>query len=376
MHIAFIGQKGVNIGERGGGIEAHVGILARKLAERGHDITAYARSEYGEGQPDNERITARFIPTVYRKNFEAIIHTFLSTIDALFQPYDIIHYHGVGPSTLAWIPRLFKPSCKVVTTFHSQDRFHRKWNVLARMYLYFGEWATCWFSDVTIAVSHVIQVLARDKYKRQVVYIPNGAELHNVTATDELEQFDLEPNKYLVNVSRLVPHKGQHYLIEAFQNLQAEHPDLLQGFKLVLVGSPSYTGEYLERLEAMSADNPNVIMTGYQSGDTLKQLFTHAYLYVQPSESEGLAVVVLEAMSFGTPVLVSDIPENLEAMHHAGFSFKNADVADLTDKLHGLIQHPDVVENKAKQVRNVVRTDFNWNTIAEHTESVYRSIRH
>ncbi len=377
MRIAFIGQKGIDIGEKGGGIEQHVSALSKQLAARGHEVTIYSRRRYCDDRPrTQDTIRVRCIPTVYRKNLETIVHTFLCTFDALFKPFDIIHYHGVGPATLAWIPRLFKPHCRVVVTFHSQDRFHQKWGWLARHYLHLGEWAACWFPHATVAVSHVIQVYARRYYRRQVVYIPNGAVVQHITATGEVTRLGLEPGRYILNVSRLVPHKGQHYLIEAFQKLEAGSWKSGTEIKLVLVGAPAYTKEYEQKLKALAAGNPDILFLGHQSGETLRQLFAHAYLYVQPSESEGLALVVLEAMSFGTSVLVSDIPENLEAMHHAGFSFKNTDVDDLAAQLAQLLNHPEVVSASAEKAQDVIETHFNWSVIAERTEMLYRSLRH
>ena len=232
MRIAMIGQKGFEIGERGGGIEQHVRALSLYLGRRGHEVTVYARRRYvpaaSVSTPRSKRngghpgVIVRFMPTIYRKNLEAIVHTFLSTMDALLRPYDIIHYHGVGPSTLAWIPRLLKPKARVVCTFHSQDRYHQKWGLFGRLYLWFGEWAACAFPHATIAVSHVIQVFARKRYGRQVVYIPNGAEVQTVTATDKIAAFGLEPRQYVLNVGRLVPHKGVQYLIEAWKGLTSQ----------------------------------------------------------------------------------------------------------------------------------------------------------
>lgn len=383
MRIAMIGQKGFEIGERGGGVEQHVRALSLHLGRRGHEVTVYARRRYvpaasvssarSKRNGEHPGVTVRFMPTVYRKNLEAIVHTFLSTLDAMLRPYDIIHYHGVGPSTLAWIPRLLKPRARVVCTFHSQDRFHQKWGLVARLYLWLGEWAACVFPHATIAVSHVIQVFARRRYGRQVVYIPNGAEVQTVTATDTLAAFGLEPKKYILNVGRLVQHKGVHYLIEAFKDMKGHTG---HAFKLAVVGAAAYTSDYEKRLKDEAIGRDDIAFLGYQSGEALRQLYAHAYLYVQPSESEGLPVVVLEAMSFGRPVLVSDIPENLEAMHRAGFSFANKDVADLTDKLVELVNHPELVEGAAKDTQETVRRHFNWEMIAVHTEAVYLSIRH
>lgn len=383
MRIAMIGQKGFEIGERGGGIEQHVRALSLYLGKRGHEVTVYGRKRYGHAEDTELRkygtkggagVTVRYMPTIYRKNLEAIVHTFLCTLDAVLRPYDIVHYHGVGPATLAWIPRLLKPKTRVVCTFHSQDRFHRKWGRFARFYLWLGEWAACRIPHATIAVSHVIQVYARKHYGRQVIYIPNGAEVQTVTATDRVRAFGLESKKYILNVGRLVPHKGVHYLIEAFKALRQEgsRGDL----KLVVVGAAAYTSDYEKTLKDLAVGRDDILFLGYQSGEALRQLYAHAYVYVQPSESEGLPVVVLEAMSYGRPVLVSDIPENMEAMRRAGFSFRNKDVADLADKLGSLVSHPEIVEDAAKNTQEVIRKYFNWEIIAVHTEAVYLSIRH
>ncbi len=371
MRIAMIGQKGLALGEKGGGIERHVFELATRLVRLGNEVTVYARRRYpDDGAAEKAGVEMRYLPTVYRKNLEAIVHSFFSTLHALFQPYDIVHYHGVGPATLAWIPRVFKPRCRVIVTFHSQDRFHAKWGWAARTYLWLGEWAACTFPHATIAVSHVIQVYARKHYRCQAVYIPNGADPQVVSASDELTRFGLSHGSYVLSVSRLVPHKGQHYLIEAFKRLRAP------GHKLVVVGAPSYTPEYEQQLKHRAAGDPNILFLGYQSGETLKQLFAHACLFVQPSESEGLPVVVLEAMSFGTPVLVSNIPENLEVIHHVGFSFRSKDVADLTEKLAFLLAHPDELASAAKQTQQVITQFFSWDAITQHTEELYRSVRH
>ncbi len=375
MRIAFIGQKGIAIGDKAGGIEQHVLALSRELASRGHEITVYSRRRYRMNRAEVPKgIHVRFAPTLYFKNVETILYTFFATLDALFRRFDIIHYHGVGPATLAWIPRIFKPGCRVVATFHSQDRLHQKWGWPARRYLHFGEWAACHFPHATIAVSHVIQVYVRREYQRQIVYIPNGASVEQITGREELARFGLEPKKYVLNVGRLVPVKGQQHLIEAFQQWKARGEG--KGVQLVLVVAPAYTRAFEGRLRDLVAGNADIKLIGFQSGKTLKQLFAHAYVYVQPSEVEGLPIAVLEAMSFGVPVLVSDIPGNIEVIHHSGFTFRNKDVGDLSERLGELLRHPEIVEAAAEKTQEVIRTHFAWPVIAEHTEEVYRSVRH
>ena len=348
MKIAMIGQKTIGVkGEGTGGIEMHVQMLSERLAERGHKVFVYARKKYHSGKKPKRinKVRLIYIPTIYRKNLEAICHTLFATIHAIFRSYDIIHYHGVGPATLSWIPRILHPRSKVVVTFHSQDRFHAKWGLFARNYLHFGEWASAWFPNICISVSHVIQVYCRKYYRRQVVYIPNGAEPQVVRQTDYLKKFGVEKGEYYLNVGRVVEHKGLHYLIDAYNKIKTKK-------KLVIVGSPAAGQEkYFEKLKKQAAGNPNILFLGFQTGEPVKQLFAHAYLYVQPSESEGLAVVVLEAMSFGTAVLVSDIPENLEAIDHVGLRFKNTDVKDLARVMQLAEDDPKLVKKVAMDLK-------------------------
>ena len=366
----MIGQKGVVRGERGGGVEKHVAEISSRLVEIGHDVTVYARANYDPDRPETYKgICLRYIPTIYTKNLEAITHTLLCTLDALRQDYDVIHYHGVGPSTLAWIPRLFARKATVVTTFHSQDRYHKKWGLLARLYLTFGEWAAVTFGQYCITVSHVLQVYCRERFGQETVYIPNGAERIEVTSNDALDQFGLSPQSYILNVGRLVPQKGIHLLIEAFRDLKTDK-------QLVLVGAPSFSKGYYQQLRNLAQDDGRVHFLGYQDGEVLQQLYAHTYIYVHPSESEGLPLSVLEAMSAGVAPLVSDIPANLEALHHTGFSFPSGNISALRDALKRLLDHPDLVATQAEEVCAVIEVEFNWDTITRHTESVYVTARH
>ncbi|OGL96177.1 hypothetical protein A2258_01890 [Candidatus Uhrbacteria bacterium RIFOXYA2_FULL_41_8] len=370
MRIAMIGQKGIATDQRAGGIERHVREVSKRLALIGHEVFVYARVKYHPEKPsDIEGVKMIFIPTIYSKNIEAILHTFISSLHAVRQKYDVIHYHGVGPATLAWIPRLFAPHATVIVTFHSQDRFHKKWGFFARMYLWFGEWAAVKFSHYCIAVSHEMQVYCRDHYRTEVVYIPNGAEIKIVEGNDELEKFGLKSKKYFINVGRLVPQKGLHFLIKAFKSIETE-------MQLAIVGAPSFSEGYYTELRELASDDARIHFLGFQEGKTLEQLYACAYAYVHPSEYEGLPLVVLEAMSYGLMPIVSDIAPNLEAIHGIGLTFPSGDASALHERLMYAIAHPQVVEDQSEEARAVVEAYFNWDTITDHIESVYVTARH
>lgn len=382
MKIAMLGQKGIFV-THDGGIERHVEELSTRMAKLGHEIFVYCRPHYvsdklrEEAKAQKWKIKAEgvnlvFRPSINTKYLDTITHVFTSTLHALRQNYDVIHYHGVGPSTLAFIPRIFARKAKVIVTFHSQDRFHQKWGPFARAFLAFGEWTACFYPHKTIVVSKTLKRYCKERFYRDTIYIPNGVAVRKVLGSDKIKKWGLEENKYILSVARFVKHKGLHYLIQAYKKLKTQNSKL-KTFKLVLVGESPYPSKYADYLRKLAAADPDIVFTGYQTGKTLDQLFLNAYIYVHPSESEGLSITILEAMSYGKCVLISDIAENLEAMGNFGFYFKTGDINDLKNKLEKLLASPNIVSEMGEKAREFVKREHNWDEIAKKTLEVYRN---
>jgi glycosyltransferase involved in cell wall biosynthesis len=374
MKIAMIGQKGMPAVH--GGVERHVHELASRLVAHGFSVRAYARSWYTKKTPRFvDGVELVYTPSLHTKHLDTITHTFLSTIHAMRSDIDIMHYHGVGPSLISWIPRIFTPRIRVITTFHSIDRKHRKWGALARFILRLGEKTACMFAHQTIAVSQTIQQYARDVYDAQLTYVPNGVTIKApVTRTSALSHFDLKPNEYVLMVSRLIPHKGAHYLIGAWKQFQKTHAELAGGKKLVIVGDGHYTDAYVGRLQYEAKDDDSIIFTGFQTGETLDQLFAHAALFVHPSENEGMPLVVLEAMSHALPVLVSNIPEHRDLITRPAYLFHPGSVDDLVKKLVVLLKkNRAVLEKDGQMNRTIVAAEYDWDQVCEKIERLYTS---
>jgi len=355
-----------------GGVEQHVEKLAVGLAKRGHKVFVYTRPWY---TPVSKKVYRGVhlisLKSINTKNLDAISHVFRATLDAMKRDFDIIHYHGVGPSLLAWIPKLFKPRTKVVITFHCVDRYHQKWGIFARMALYLGEWMAVNFAHETITVSKVLQIYCAEKYKADTIYIPNGVEIPKKIGSDIIKKkFGLEKGSYILFLSRLVKHKGADYLINAYNQLKTDK-------KLVIAGGSSFTNKYVLELKKLANNNPNIIFTGSVVGSSQmwQELYSNAYLFVHPSNFEGLPFVVLEAMSFGQCALVSNIPENMEAISgDKGVAFKKRNVRDLRTKLEYLLKHPEVVRKTGERAREYVRENYAWNDIIKSIEGVYRDV--
>ncbi|MCX6779062.1 MAG: glycosyltransferase family 4 protein, partial [Candidatus Magasanikbacteria bacterium] len=313
MKIAFIGQKGIPMTY--GGVEKHVEELALRLVKEGHQVSAYCRKWYtGSLLPNYKGVDLLYTKSINTKNLDAITGTFTATIDALGRGFDVIHYHGVGPALLSFIPRIFSPKTKVVVTFHCQDKLHGKWGLFAKLMLSLGERAACYFPNQTIVVSKTLKDYTDNKYHCKANYIPNGVTLPVASeATDILPRFGLKKNSYILSVTRLVSHKSVHHLISAFNALKKENSqELTQDLKLVIVGEGVHTDKYVKFIKDLAIGNPDIVFVGWQGGKDLNTLYTNAKLFVHPSISEGLPLVVLEAMSYGLPVIVSDILEHQE----------------------------------------------------------------
>lgn len=364
MKIAFIGQKGIPAS--GGGVERYVEDLSTRVAKQGHEAVVYTRAHYA---PKNlktyQGVKLVSLPTVNTKHLDAIVHSVLATLHAVIFGAEVIHYQAIGPALICWLPKLLRPKIKVVSTLQSRDYEHQKWGAFAKFMLLLGEKSMCRFSDEVIVVTRAMEKYAKEKYGIEVRFIPNGANLYNDVSCDKLGQWELVRGNYIVAISRLVRHKGLQYLIQAYKNLGETDK------KLVIVGDGAFTDDYAAELKALAKGNDNIIFTGNQSGEVLAQLYANAYLFVQPSESEGLSLALLEAMARRVSVLVSNIDANLEAIGEAGFKFVNKDVADLTEKLRFLLIEEDLVEARGEAGRLRIEKYFNWETIAKEVVKIY-----
>jgi len=286
MKIYFIGQKGIPA--KSGGVEKHVEALAVNLATKGHEVFVYTRPNYTDRKIKQYRgvnlISRVSVPT---KHLDAFSHTLFCSLDVLFRQADVIHFQAIGPASLLWLVKLLKPRTKIVFTFHCQDYYHQKWGGLAQKFLRFGEMVGCTLADEVIAVSRSLADYVARKYNREARYIPNGVQVvDEIKDSKILAELNLEPGQYILAVSRLVRHKGLHYLIEAYNNLELDQ-------KLVIVGSGAHTDDYVEHVQRLATKNSKIVLAGERTGDDLATLFKNAKLFVQPSESEVLSIDLL-----------------------------------------------------------------------------------
>ncbi|MFA5184662.1 MAG: glycosyltransferase family 4 protein [Patescibacteria group bacterium] len=360
MKIAFIGQKGIPA--QNGGVERYVESLALNLAALGQDVLVYNRRNYLPVRlKEYKDIQIIEKPCIYSKNLASITHTFLALADVWRRKVNIIHFQGIGPSLLVWLPKLLRPRVKIIATLHSFDYFNDKWGGFAKSMLRLGEKLMCRYSDQVIVLTESMREYVQKTYGRETILIPNGANLYDEAGEERIRAWGLSRGNYILSVSRIIKLKGLQYLIAAFKNIQTDK-------KLVITGD----GEYLAELEKLAADDDRIIFTGNQNGRTLDQLYANAYLFVQSSEMEGLSISLLEAMAHKTACLVSDIPANAEAIAGTGFTFATKDIDDLQAKLQAILADSDTAQAKARSAYERIKREFTWPAVAARVLAVYK----
>jgi glycosyltransferase involved in cell wall biosynthesis len=366
LHVAMIGQKGLPA--TFGGIEHHVEQVGRRLVERGHRVTVYCRSSYGEIPARTHLgMELRPAPTVGTKHLDAIVHSATSTVKGMASGVDVLHYHGIGPGLVAPLPRLMSRA-RVVLTVHGLDHQRAKWGLAARTVLGTAHWMSGRVPDHVVVVSKALQDHYRDELGRRTELIPNGVALWpRVPASALPAGHGLQPGRYALFVGRLVPEKRPDLLIRAFGRVPGDH-------RLAIAGDSSFTDSYARRLRDLAAGDPRVVFTGFVFGDELAALYQHAGAFVQPSALEGLPLTLLEATAHDAPVLVSDIAPHLEIVGDGSPRHQVVPV-DSEDALAGalslMLQHPRQRDSASRALREDVLRRHSWEACVNLLERLY-----
>jgi len=365
MRIGVVGTRGFPNVQ--GGVESHCEHLYEHLAQRGCDVTVFARRPY-VGTKAYKHKGVKIVPLACpkSKHFEAFLHTFFGVLAAKKMGCDMLHIHAVGPSIFAPLARLV--GLKVVKTNHGPDYKRAKWGLFAKVVIRLGEYLGSRWSNAMICISHNIADDMVKKYGRESTVIPNGVIIPHISKNDEsLKRYRLEKGKYILSVGRFVPEKGFHDLIEAYNILK---PD----YKLVIVGDADHPNTYSLDLKDNAKKNPNIVLTGFLSGKALRELYSHTGLFVLPSYYEGLPIVLLEAISYKLSCIASDIRANkiVKILPEDRF-FKVGDVNALAEKMGEFIRTPITDEAKTKQL-NEINENYIWKGIADRTFKVYNEV--
>lgn len=358
---------------REGGIEVVVEELSTRMTALGHEVTLYNRKGHhvsgtefdGEQVVEHKGVNIKSVPTIERKGLAAVTSSFFASVCAAFGKYDVIHYHAEGPCAFLWIPKLFGKRC--VATVHGIDWQREKWKEgFGSRYIKMGEKIAARYADEIIVLSKNVQEYFQNTYGRKTCFIPNGVNRSEIRKADKIrKRWGLEKDNYILFLGRIVPEKGLKYLVEAYKELETDK-------KLVIAGGASDTDDFMEEIKSIIGKDEHVIFTGFVQGKTLDELYSNAYVYVLPSDLEGMPLSLLEAMSYGNCCVVSDIKECAEVVGDKAVVFKKSDVADLRRKLQDCCDNKGIVEKYKAEAADFICRKYDWDEVVGKTLRLYR----
>lgn len=358
MRIAILGTRGIPANY--GGFETFAEHLSTRLAARGHDVTVYCRAHYvSPRELEFQGVKLKVLPTIRHKYFDTIVHTFLSALHAAPKRYDAALICNAANAPFAAILRL--AGTPVALNVDGLEHKRKKWNSIARRYYLIAERLATVLPTETVTDARVIQEYYRARYRTESTMIAYGAEVER--RPDPLvRRWRVEPNRYVLYVSRLEPENNAHLVIEAFKRVRTAH-------KLLIVGDAPYAREYINDLKARARRDRRIIFTGFVFGRDYRALQQNAYCYIHATEVGGTHPALLEAMGFGNCVLTLAAPENIEAIGDAGIAY--TDENDLAEKLQRVLRDGSLVHSYRNRAQARVLEYYDWDYVVDQYERLF-----
>lgn len=362
MRLAILGTRGIPANY--GGFETFAEELSTRLVERGHNVTVYCRSHHVDRSlTEYKGVMLKVLPTIKQKYLDTIVHTFLSALNAAFNRFDAVLICNAANAPL--IPVLTWTGTPVAVNVDGLERKRKKWNWLGRLYYRIGERASVWLATEVVTDAKVIKDYYLSQYRKDSTMIAYGANVERKLDPSAVAEHGVEPQKYLLYVSRLEPENNAAMVIEAFRKVETE-------LKLVIVGDAPYADEYKSKLLELATDDERIIFTGFVFGSGYKTLQQNAYAYVHATEVGGTHPALIEAMGYGNCVLVYDTPENAEVVGDAALLFESTD--DLAIKLSEIANDKALVERYRTAGQERVRRLYSWDAITDQYEALFNKL--
>lgn len=372
MKIAVIGVKGLPAKQ--GGIEHYCEELYPRVVEQGHSVDLFARPTYTDKPSFStyhyKGIRVICLPSFPYKGLDAFTSSAMGAIASIFNSYEVVHFHALGPALFCWLPKMAS-AAKTIVTCHGLDWQRSKWGKFSSRIIRLGEKAAVNYADELVVVSQDLCSYFQKNYGLETFYIPNapGSYVDSDDRFPYLTSQGLTAGRYVLFLGRIVPEKRPDLLLNAFQSLKPK------GWKLVLAGGVSDTASYSSQLVNMAAGDPNVMFTGEVRGDRLSEIVRGAGLFVLPSDLEGMPLVMLEAMREGIPVLASDIAPHRQLVgDERGLLFEAGNLQSCVQRLQEAIDRPLELSEMAKKAQQYVQANYNWNKVTFDNLTLYGKI--
>lgn len=353
------------------GIGYYVYNLSKKLIENGNEVTVFTRGTLRREFELYENINiirAPFLPIYpFHVTFHGIfLNRILKTMENSF---DIIHIHT------PLVPSI-KTSLPIVSTLHGSMVENSKniqltdvWSIFNKVLSYLLSYPLTVKlinkSKVVTSVSgSVTEELERYYGVEDVLVMGNGV--------NENEFFPDEFNSeaYILYVGRISHGKGLFDLLNSIKCLRNKN-----NLKLYIAGKGGLEKKVKNYIKKENLGN-NIKLLGNLSHKNLVKVYQNASLFVFPSYYEGFPTVVLEAMSSGLPVIISNIPAHRSFIinNYNGLFFEKGSIVDLSEKINFLLKNKDLKQKLGRNARITIEDNFTWDKIGKEYEKIYKKV--
>jgi len=358
MRIAILGTRGIPASY--GGFETFAEHLSTRLVARGHDVTVYCRAHYvSPRQLEYHGVRLEVLPTIRHKYFDTVVHAFLSAIHAISGRFDVALICNAANAPFSPILRF--TGTPVAINVDGLEHKRKKWGWLGRRYYRLAEYLSTVLPNEMVTDAQVIQDYYQVRHNASSTMIAYGSEVAR-RPDSGVRKWRVEPNRYVLYVSRLEPENNAHLVIEAFKKVRT-------AYRLLIVGDAPYAESYISDLKARARGDKRIIFTGFVFGEDYRALQQNAYCYVHATEVGGTHPALLEAMGYGNCVLTLATPENIEVVGEAGVPY--IDEFDLAEKLQRVLRDGSLVQAYRNRAQLRIRSEYDWETVVDQYERLF-----
>jgi glycosyltransferase involved in cell wall biosynthesis len=363
--------------------------LCKGLAENGHDVTVYTSDVLDSSSRFKPEHNPEWMDgiEVYRfknlsnylayKNFP-IAPSIITTLNSNLPRFDIVHLHEYRSHQAIFTHHFAKKhGIPYVLQAHGSVPI-----VLEKQRLksiYDSIWGQSILKDakklISVSKYEALQYEHMGFDKNKIVIIPNAINEQSLAMTKPLGSFrkslDISDNaKLIVFVGRIHGIKGIDFLIKSFYLLTNELRDVI----LAIVGPDSGYGQVLRNLVKDLKIEDKVAFADFT--DDVSKVYYDADLLVYPSIYEIFGMVPFEAISCGTPVIVTTSCGCGDLIDEAkcGFLVKYGDVEGLKEKMKYLIENPEEGYKTVVIGKKYIMENLSLNTAVSKTINLYKDL--
>ena len=360
LRIAVLGSRGIP--HTYSGYEAFLGEVGPRLVQRGHEVIVYCRRSLFRERPKMHKgVRLIYLPGIETKTMGTLTHTLVSMGDVLFRSVDVIFVVNVVNAFHCILPRLLRRN--VAINVDGLDWKRGKWGHFGKRFFYWNAKSVgtiCPKGVVTDA--REMRRIYLDEFGTPSVSIAYGANVEKSVNPDVVKQYGLEPSRYYLVASRLVPENNADLIVRAFEKVTTKR-------LLAIAGNANYRSAFVDQLK--ETKDPRVKFLGHVANpEHVKELHCNAYAYIHGHSLGGTNPALLKALGYGNCVLALGTAFNKEVLQDYGILFENNPL-DLTDKLQQIEDHPEIAARYGLRAPERIREAYTWEAITDQYEELF-----